>query len=390
MFYFLVILYYIFINYSFHFYLFIKLLAYNLINNEFFKLRQFMVEVIKISQTRKATKTVEIGQLPVNVETNLNQTSQANQTRKISIAPTGYNKLVNNRNELSVIKKNIKNIKQQFESFRLDSIRNINRLKNLVSLLNKTNPGSPSEQRQKLLNEKNALAGQSEMIKNKLKELRLLLESIGVDVSRKCNPKLSVMNYVKNEIKMINSETQRFSDTIKSVNVNWKSTWEKELQEIVSEQKALKANIESSAEFEDDCKTLSDGFGVILKVLSMQKEIKQCNMTNVLDPEELKESGAHSGLMDEIKAMSDDESSTKRLEAIEKALKIQEIVRENSKKNEFELELDSFIENNKYKINQKVMEFDKQQKEKKEEQLKELWKNEQNNKKDSDTNVPAM
>jgi len=228
------------------------------------------------------------------------------------------------------------------------------------------------------------------MIKNKLKELRLLLESIGVDVSRKCNPKLSVMNYVKNEIKAINSETQSFSDIVKTVNTNWKSTWEKELQEIVSEQKALKANIESSAEYEDDCKTLTDGFSVILKVLSMQKDVKQCDMSNVLDPEELKETGAYSGLMDEIKAMSDDESSTKRLEAIEKALKIQKIVRENSKKNEFELELDNFIENNKFKINKKVMEFDKQQNEKKEEQLKELWKNEQSNKPDSETNIPAM
>jgi len=341
-----------------------------------------MVEVIKISQTRKATKIGEIGQLPVDVEEQLNQ--------KISISPSSHNKLTSKRNELNVIKKNIKNIKQQFESFRFDTLKNINKLKSLVILLNRSSPGNPSEQRQKLLSEKNALAVQSEMIKNKLQELRLLLESIGVDVSRKCNPKVAVMNYVKNEIKMINAETQRFTDTVKSVNVNWKGTWEKELQEIVSEQKALKANIESSTEYEEDCKTLSDGFSVILKVLSMQKDKKECRMNNVLDPDELKESGVHSGLMNEILAVTDEGSSTKRLEAIEKSLKIQEIVRENSKKNEFEVELNSFIENNKIKINKNVMEFENQQKAKKEELLKQLWKNEHNKKTDTEANVPAM
>ncbi|OUM69217.1 hypothetical protein PIROE2DRAFT_2921 [Piromyces sp. E2] len=341
-----------------------------------------MVEVIKISQTRKATKAGEIGQLPVNVEEQLNQ--------KPAILPSSYNKIVNYKNELNVIKKNIKNIRQQFESFRFDTLKNVNKLKNLVALLGRSSPTSPAEQRQKLLSEKNALAVQSEMIKNKLQELRLLLESIGVDVSRKCKPKITTMNYVKNEIKMINAETQRFTDTIKSVNVNWKGTWEKELQEIVSEQKALKANIESSNEYEDDCKTLSEGFSVILKVLSMQKDKRECRMNNVLDPDELRDSGVHSGLMNEIMAVTDEESSNKRLEAIEKSLKIQEIVRENSKKNDFEVELNSFIENNKLKINKNVMEFENQQKAKKDELLKQLWKNEHNKKTDSESSLPAM
>ncbi|ORX60953.1 hypothetical protein BCR36DRAFT_365542 [Piromyces finnis] len=357
--------------------------TYNLINDEFFKLRQFMVEVIKISQTRKTTaKSGEIGQLPVDVEEQLN--------RKTGISPLNYNKLVTDRNELNVIKKNIKNIKQQFESFRFDTLKNMNNLKNLVSLLNRSSAGNPSEQRQRLLNEKNAIAKQSEMIKNKLQELRLLLESIGVDVSRKCNPKIAVMNYVKNEIKMINLETQRFTETIKAVNVNWKATWEKELQEIVTEQKTLKTNIESSTEYEDDCKTLSDGFSVILKVLSMQKDRKECRMNHVLDPEELKEAGVHSGLMNEIIAVTDEDSSNKRLEAIEKSLKIQEIVRENSNKNEFEIELNTFIENNKLKINKNVMEFENQQKAKKDELLKQLWRNEHNKKTESEGTVPAM
>ncbi|ORX78148.1 hypothetical protein BCR32DRAFT_270229 [Anaeromyces robustus] len=349
--------------------------TYNLINNEFFKLRQFMVEVIKISQTRKATKVGEIGQMPVSA------VEESPVLSRSSINTASYNKLINNKNELNIIKKNIKNIKQQFESFRFDSLQNINRLKKLVSLLNNSNPGSPSEQRQKLINEKNALSLQSDMIKKKLQELRLLLESIGVDVSRKSNPKVAVMNYVKNEIKTINFETQKFTETVKAVNVNWKGTWEKELQEIVSEQKLLKTNIENSAEYEDDCKTLSDGFSVILKVLSMQKDKKECKMNNILDPEELQESGVHSGLMNEILAVADNESSTKRLDAIEKSLKIQEIIRENSKANEFEVELNSFIENNKYKINKNVMEFENKQKAKKDELLKEMWNNEQSDKK---------
>lgn len=350
-----------------------------------------MVEVIKISQTRKATKAGEIGQLPPGID-------EQQFLKRTSMTPSSYNNLTIKKNELSVIKKNIKNIKQQFESFRFESLQNISKLKSLVSLLSKTSPSTPAEQRQKLINEKNALNKQSEMIRNKLQELRLLLESIGIDVSRKCNPKIAVMNYVKNEIKMINSETQHFSDTIKNVNVNWKGIWEKELQEIVSEQKVLKTNIENSVEFEDDCKTLSDGFSVILKVLSMQKDKKEFKMNNVLDPEELQESGLHNGLMDEIKLVTDEESSSKRLDAIERSLKIQEIIRENSKANEFEVELNNFIENNKYKINKNVMEFENKQNAKKDELLKEMWKSEHNNNPEANTNnentnqsnVPAM
>ncbi|KAG4098073.1 hypothetical protein H8356DRAFT_1332222 [Neocallimastix lanati (nom. inval.)] len=354
--------------------------TYNLINNEFFKLRQFMVEVIKISQTRKTPKAGEIGQLPLGID-------EQQSIKKNGM--TTYNNLTDKRNEINVIKKNIKNIKQQFETFRFDYLQNISKLKSLISLLSKVSPSSPSEQRQKLLNEKKALNIQSEIIRDKLQELRLLLESIGVDVSRKCNPKVSVMNYVKNEIKMINSETQRFTEVIKNINVNWKGIWEKELQEIVSEQKILKTSIENSTEFEEDCKTLSDGFSVILKVLSMQKDKKEFKMNNVLDPEELQESGLHNGLMDEIKLVTDEESSTKRLDAIEKSLKIQEIIRENSKANEFEVELNNFIETNKYKINKNVMEFEKQQNAKKDEILKEMWKNERNNVSNSNNNSNA-
>jgi len=80
--------------------------TYNLINDEFFKLRQFMVEVIKISQTRKATKMGEIGQLPVNVE-------EQQPNHKNSISSSNFNKLVAKRNELNVIKKNIKNQEKQ-------------------------------------------------------------------------------------------------------------------------------------------------------------------------------------------------------------------------------------------------------------------------------------
>jgi hypothetical protein len=364
--------------------------TYNLINDEFFKLRQFMVEVIKISQTRKATKVGEIGQLPTGID-------EQQFIKKTNMTTTSYNTLTNKRNEIKIIKKNIKNIKKQFETFRFDNLQNINKLKCLVSLLSQINPTTPSEQRQLLVNEKNALNLQSEKIKNKLKELRLLLESIGADVSRKCNPKIAVMNYVKNEIKMINSETQQFSETVRNVNVNWKGIWEKELQEIVSEQKILKSNIENSVEFEDECNTLSDGFSVILKVLSIQKEKKEFKMENVLDPEELKESGLYSGLMNEIKLVTDEESSSKRLEAIEKAMKIQEIIRENSSKNEFEVELSNFIESNKYKINKNVMEFENQQNAKKDEILKEIWKSEHdnssatsNNEVSSQANIPAM
>jgi len=339
-----------------------------------------MVEVIKISQTRKTPKAGEIGQLPLGID-------EQQSIKKNGM--TTYNNLTDKRNEINVIKKNIKNIKQQFETFRFDYLQNISKLKSLISLLSKVSPSSPSEQRQKLLNEKKALNIQSEIIRDKLQELRLLLESIGVDVSRKCNPKVSVMNYVKNEIKMINSETQRFTEVIKNINVNWKGIWEKELQEIVSEQKILKTSIENSTEFEEDCKTLSDGFSVILKVLSMQKDKKEFKMNNVLDPEELQESGLHNGLMDEIKLVTDEESSTKRLDAIEKSLKIQEIIRENSKANEFEVELNNFIETNKYKINKNVMEFEKQQNAKKDEILKEMWKNERNNVSNSNNNSNA-
>lgn len=356
------------------------MLAYNLINNEFFKLRQFMVEVIKITQNRQMnTQQKESHQINNGNKENVVDLSGSGNNE--SIKAMAY-KLSSSRNELVIINKNIKNIKQQFSMLKQDTLKKLSSLKNLMASLKKATPLAVNEKRQKLISEKKVLDNQTTNIKEKILELRMLLETIGVDVSRKCNPKVALMNYIKKEIKNIGVEVHNYSDMIKDINVNWKATWEKELQDIVSEQKSLKTNMNNSTEFEDEYNTLSEGFSVILKVLSMQgeKDKKEIVLSNVLEPEELTDVHVHEGLMNEIKTITEENSlSEKRVQAIDNARKIQEIIKQNDEVNEFQAELSNNIEQHKQKRNDEYIKFEENYNLKNKNILNELWNNEKSN-----------
>ncbi len=187
----------------------------------------------------------------------------------------------------------------------------------------------------------------SQDVLTEIEDLQDTVESLKDDVLKKqVTPKGDVMKRLRAKIDASTKELQDLKGHLTTIRPAWKKTWEQELQNIVEEQQFLAHQEELIEDLLEDNKALMEVFGHVEKVISIRGSGAVRTKASFKPPLPEEGSGGLTTVMMAIRNAHIDPVS--RVEAIERAQK-QRQKELASRSDEFQSELNGFVEGKKLK-----------------------------------------
>ncbi|KIJ55332.1 hypothetical protein M422DRAFT_57816 [Sphaerobolus stellatus SS14] len=212
----------------------------------------------------------------------------------------------------------------------------------------------------------------SQNVLTKVEELQDTIETLKHDVlKRHVSPRPNLMKTLKADIDTAAEELQSLTQHIQTVKPMWKKTWEEELQNIVEEQQFLQYQEEFMTDLQEDHKALSEVYGHIEKVISLRGTAGSGRSRAAFRPPPVEDNqDALTTVMLEIRnAAVDPERRLKAIEANQKTRE-KELA---SRSDEFEAELNGFVQGKKLKMTGGAEEVERMRQKRNEMALKQMF-----------------
>lgn len=202
------------------------------------------------------------------------------------------------------------------------------------------------------LNEgKKTLQSDSEALVNRVDNLTDTVEDLRKDVvSRGVRPRPRDLEVLSKEISATSKALAQMKDFLKREKPVWTKIWEQELNLVCTERDDLTQQEELMADLHGDLEDVQNVFNLVEEAMKQQNvqgrtgSLRQVSRTVEIDPT-VDPSHAKEGVLDEVRALRPNHED--RLEAIERAEKARLRDLENRKANEFQREVEQFVEEGK-------------------------------------------
>ncbi|KND02192.1 uncharacterized protein SPPG_02679 [Spizellomyces punctatus DAOM BR117] len=248
--------------------------------------------------------------------------------------------------ELQELRRSIAVLKQLFKETQHRTTQTITHISAQVRLMQNRQTSTLNPARTALLLEKEKMARESTAINSRLDQLKQIVETLRVDVTRRMRPSQSRLRAAWKEALAIQESVNKFTEYIGQVRPTWKKTWEDELQGIVREQAFLKAQEGLAMNMEESHSDLLDMLQTVARFLELSDSTGPSapdpyNVPlDVMSADEVQEVGL-SQVLEQIRLAASDDDSERRLQALENLQKIKlwEKNAEKAEGNDFEDEL---------------------------------------------------
>lgn len=204
------------------------------------------------------------------------------------------------------------------------------------------------------LNEgKKTLQSDSEALVNRVDNLTDTVEDLRKDVvSRGVRPRPRDLEVLSKEIAGTSKALAQMKEFMKREKPVWTKIWEQELNLVCTERDDLTQQEELMADLHGDLEDVQNVFNLVEEAMKQQSiqggsgSLRQVSKTVEIDPA-TDPTAAKEGVLDEVRALRPNHED--RLEAIERAEKARLRDLENRKANEFQREVEQFVEEGKLK-----------------------------------------
>ncbi|KAK5104067.1 Bud site selection protein 6 [Lithohypha guttulata] len=224
---------------------------------------------------------------------------------------------------------------------------------------------------------KKQLMNDSEALVNRVDNLSDTVEDLRKDVvSRGVRPRPSDLEHLSKEISAVSKDLQRVKEFMKREKPVWTKIWEQELNLVCLERDELTQQEELMGDLFGDLEDVQNVFNLVEEAMkqqnlqgsagSMRQPSKNIDIDPSVDPNEAKE-----GVLDEVRALRPNHEN--RLEAIERAETMRKRELESRRQNEFQKEVEQFVEEGKLKRTGGMDEVERVRKLKDERAMKENW-----------------
>ncbi|KIL69454.1 hypothetical protein M378DRAFT_786433 [Amanita muscaria Koide BX008] len=239
-------------------------------------------------------------------------------TRVVSDLKTQFDEVQNLRRDLGIMRQ----LYTEFMKQTKDSLGTLRTQTQSVRQLATTNIGGA---RAYIDSGKSKLDSRSQNLLEEVEKLQDAVENIRDDViKRHITPKSQYLKNVKKDVDSVAAGIESLREHIKTIKPMWKTTWEKELQNIVEEQQFLTHQEELLHDLSEDHKAVVEIYGHIEKVISIRasassgvgKNLRKPNFRPV--PTEEGHGGLSTVMMELRGAAVDPEKRLKAIEASQK------------------------------------------------------------------------
>ncbi|TPX69976.1 hypothetical protein SpCBS45565_g02036 [Spizellomyces sp. 'palustris'] len=251
--------------------------------------------------------------------------------------------------ELQELRRSIAVLKQLFKETQHRTTQTITHISAQVRLMQNHQTSTLNPARTALLLEKEKMARESTTINSRLDQLKQIVETLRVDVTRRMRPSQIRLRAAWKEALAIQESVNKFTENINQVRPTWKKTWEEELQGIVREQAFLKAQEGLAMNMEESQSDLLDMLQTVARFLELSDSTGPSTPDpyiplDVMSADEVQEVGL-SHVLDQIRLAASDDDSERRLQALENLQKIKlwEKKAEEAEGNDFADELAQMV-----------------------------------------------
>lgn len=223
---------------------------------------------------------------------------------------------------------------------------------------------------------KKQLMGDSEILVNRVDNLSDTVEDLRKDVvSRGVRPRPRDLEVLSKEISSVSKDLARLKDFMKREKPVWTKIWEQELNLVCTERDDLTQQEELMADLFGDLEDVQNVFNLVEEAMKQQNlngpgALRSTSANISIDPT-VDPSTAKEGVLDEVRALRPNHED--RLEAIERAERQRQKDLANRAANEFQREVEQFVEQGKLKKTGGMDEVERLRKIKDERAMKENW-----------------
>ncbi|POS85101.1 hypothetical protein EPUL_002842, partial [Erysiphe pulchra] len=261
--------------------------------------------------------------------------------------------------EVQAIRRDLAILRQSYSSYQSDVQNSLNAVRKMaenvkVAAAKACLPDMTSDSGRKYVNDgKKGLDEESDKLVAHVDDLQDTVEDLRKDVVlRGVRPLPRQLESVSRDIALAGVKLKRMKDLIKREKPIWTKIWEKELERVCKDQEDMTIIEELIVDLEDDLTKASQTFALVEEATKEQLKDPQAptsagraisrglNLVSIGDPVVAKE-----GVLDEVRALQPNHED--RLEAIERAEKLRARELESRRENEFEKELENFVEEGK-------------------------------------------
>ncbi|KAI9011174.1 actin interacting protein 3-domain-containing protein [Gaertneriomyces semiglobifer] len=244
----------------------------------------------------------------------------------LSAAPRPTDILREYKTELHSLRSSLAAIRQSFEEAQREAVSKLSVAQDALNNVKTICKAVSDSGRNNLLQEKSYVATRAADIKERLDQLKKVVDITRLDVTRRARPSEKHMEVLWNGLTDIQVDLQDLQGYMAKIRPSWKRTWETELHGIVKEQDFLKNTVNMVEQAQGVHQELKELLHTVQKVLDFlngpRGKLRQQELDlDVIPPEEVHTVGMPS-LLAEIRASARDDQSERRLRAVEAMLKI--------------------------------------------------------------------
>lgn len=288
--------------------------------------------------------------------------------------------LQNLRRDIAVLRQTYSAMSQDFEASMKDIKTKAANVKSAAQ--NATAPVYEGSAGRVHVNEgKKTLTNDSEALVNRVDNLTDTVEDLRKDVvSRGVRPKPQDLEILSKEISSVSKDLQRVKEFMKREKPVWTKIWEQELNLVCTERDELTQQEDLMHDLYGDLEDVQNVFNLVEEAMKQQNltggpgSLRQTSRNIEIDPT-VDPGQAKEGVLDEVRALRPNHES--RLEAIERAEKSRQRDLESRKGNEFQREIEQFVDESKLKKTGGMEEVERLRQLKDKQAFRENWETQQ-------------